>query len=177
MFKIKVLHASLDEIQFPVYLDFNSLNIQYETLIFFLLFPSFIVLINFLWPWTGSCLSSWRDAGHHVELGSLVSNYIPRIKLSSVQRTSLASDNMMDNCPIHTRLNIDVAIGLDLARTLPSSRAKNVITESKRLFIHVIVMQAASCQSSLHTLPFCSYFPLTFSHRLPSAPLFVSLSG
>lgn len=56
---------------------------------------------------------------------------------------------MMDNCPIHTHLNIDVAIGLDLARTLPSTRAKNVITENKRLFIHVLLTQATSCQSSL----------------------------
>lgn len=40
-------------------------------------------------------------------------------------------------------------IGLDLARRLPSATLKNVITERKRLFIHVIV-------------PVCSYFLVSF---------------
>lgn len=97
------------------------------------------------------------------------SNYIYRIKLSFVQRTSLAPDNMMDNCPIHTHLNIDVAIGLDLACTLPSTRAKNVITENKRLFIHVNLTQAISCLSSLKvpTLLFLLIFSCHPSLRLP----------
>lgn len=72
----------------------------------------------------------------------------------------------MDKRPIRTRLTIDVAIGLDLARTLPSTRANDVITASKRLFIHVIVTQALSRRASLATLQFCSYF-----HRLPTVPL------
>lgn len=103
------------------------------------------------------------------------SNDIHRIKLSFVQRTSLASDNMMDNCPIHTHLNIDVAIGLDLARTLPSTRAKNVITENQRLFIHVILTQAISCQSSLKVPALL--FLLIFSCNLSLAVYLLSVSS
>lgn len=103
------------------------------------------------------------------------SNDINRIKLSFVQRTSLASDNMMDNCPIHTHLNIDVAIGLDLARTLPSTRAKNVITENQRLFIHVILTQAISCQSSLKVPALL--FLLIFSCNLSLAVYLLSVSS
>lgn len=70
----------------------------------------------------------------------------------------------MDNCPIHTHLNIDVAIGLDLARTLPSTRAKNVITESKRWFIHVTVVTSHS--SILLMVPCNLILPSTFCPSL-----------
>lgn len=69
-------------------------------------------------------------------------NCIYKAEFRFVKQTNWAFDDMMDNCPIHIHLNADGAIGLDFTgHTAKSIRARNVITENKHLFIHVILMQ------------------------------------